>query len=226
MANQLPEVLPEVQSMPTTGWFCQTGGNARLRVTQNTSAIATEGVYNVKGVPGHTHNSSAVVSVDADYTKHRDSAIDVPANVWAVGAINIPAGLLTDSEEPDNAEERYDRAIEKCVGYISLFPENCTGHIREPTRSIGEIRTLVAPKTRLETLTYIDERGGWRVPVDADDEKNVRQALVSDFRREHLRDAAEQAPECNFEHWDRLQLAVPGSGYRERAIPHRSAGRC
>ena len=102
--------------MPTTGWFCQTGGNARLRVTQNTSAIATEGVYNVKGVPGHTHNSSAVVSVDADYTKHRDSAIDVPANVWAVGAINIPAGLLTDSEEPDNAEERYDRAIEKCVG--------------------------------------------------------------------------------------------------------------
>ena len=34
--------------MPTTGWFCQTGGNARLRVTQNTSAIATEGVYNVK----------------------------------------------------------------------------------------------------------------------------------------------------------------------------------
>ena len=113
MANQLPEVMPQVQSMPTTGWFCQTGGNARLRVTQNTSAIATEGVYNVKGVPGHTHNSSAVVSVDADYTKYRDSEINVPANVWAVGAINMPAGLLTDSEEPDNADERYDRAIEK-----------------------------------------------------------------------------------------------------------------
>ena len=159
MANQFPEVLPEVSSMPTTGWYCQTSGNARRRVTKNSSTSATQGVYNVKGVPGHTHNASAVVSVDADYSKYRDAAIDVPANVWAVGALNLPAGLLTDSEEPDNANERYDRAIEKCVGYISLFPENCTGHIREPTRSIGEIRTLVAPKARLETLTYIDEMG-------------------------------------------------------------------
>ena len=85
--------------------------------------------------------------------------ITVPANVYE-GELQFPAGLLTDSEEPDNADERYDRAIERCVGYISLFPENCTGHIREPTRSISEIRTLVAPKSRLETLTYNDEMGG------------------------------------------------------------------
>lgn len=170
MSNQNLEVLPEVQSMPTTGWLCQTGGNARRRVTPNTSVTATEGIYDVKGVPGFTHNSSAVVSVDADYTRYRDSLINVATNVWNVGELVLPVGLLTDSEEPDNANERYDRAIEKCVGYISLFPENCTGHIREPTRSIGEIRTLVAPKTRLETLTYIDEMGGWRIPVGATDQ--------------------------------------------------------
>ena len=186
MANQFPEVLPEVQSMPTTGWFCQTSGNARTRVVANTSASATEGIFNVKGVPGHTHNASAVVSVDADYTRYRDAAIDVDPNVWAVGAINMPAGLLTDSEEPNNQDERYDRAIEKCVGYMSLFPENCTGHIREPTRSISEIRTLVAPKARLDTLTYVDEQGGWRVPQDADDEKFQREALVSSFPDVHV----------------------------------------
>ena len=36
--------------------------------------------------------------------------------------------------------------------------------IREPTRSIGEVRTLVTPKARLNTLTYVEEQGGWRVP--------------------------------------------------------------
>ena len=181
MANQLPEVLPQVISMPTTGWLCQTGGKARRRIAANSSPVDTEGIYDVKGVPGFTHNSSAVISVDADYTKYRDANITVPANVWNEGDLQFPAGLLTDSEEPDNADERYDRAIERCVGYISLFPENCTGHIREPTRSISEIRTLVAPKSRLETLTYNDEMGGWRIPVDAEDEKRECDALVSSF---------------------------------------------
>ena len=186
MANQFPEVLPEVQSMPTTGWFCQTSGGARKRVTPNSSASDTQGVYDVKGVPGHSHNASAVVSVDADYTKYRDAGITVPANVWSHGAYNLPVGILTDSEEPDNATERYDRAIEKCVGYISMFPENCTGHIREPTRSISEIRTLVAPKSRLETLTYIDEMGGWRIPEGADDDEKEQEVFVSDFPDVHV----------------------------------------
>jgi len=181
MANQLPEVLPLVNSMPTTGWFCQTGGKARRRTTKNTSTVDTQGIYDVKGVPGFTHNSSAVVSVDADYTQYRESAISVDANVWNVGALDLPVGLLTDSAEPDNADERYDRAIEKCVGNISLFPENCTGHINEPARSISEIRTLVAPKVRLETLTYIDELGGWRVPVDANDTGRTCATLISEF---------------------------------------------
>ena len=183
MANQLPEVQPDVHSMPTTGWFCQTSGNARIRVTDNVSESATQGVFLVKGVPGHTHNASAVISVDADYTSYRKTAITVPENVWAQGVLAYPVGMLTDSQEPDNAEERYDRAIEKCVGEMSLFPENCSGHIREPTRSIGEIRTLVAPKARLDTLTYIDETRGWRVPNDEHDhkEEGERDTLVSDF---------------------------------------------
>ena len=181
MANQFPEVLPQVESMPTTGWYCQTSGNARRRIVPNSSGVGTEGVFNVKGVPGHTHNSSAVVSVDADYTKYRTTSINVPENVWSVGAMNLPVGLLTDSTEPANSEERCERAIERCVGYMSLFPENCTGHIREPTKSIGEIRTLVAPKAQLDTLTYIDEMGGWRVPASADDEAREQELLISEF---------------------------------------------
>ena len=65
MANELPEVVPDVQSMPTTGWFCQTEGNARRRVSKNKGS-ELDGIYDVAGVPGHTHNASAVVSVDAD----------------------------------------------------------------------------------------------------------------------------------------------------------------
>ena len=177
MAQQRTEVKPLVESMPTSGFQLQTGGSARRRIVKNDSDS-----YKVTGVPGHTHNASAVVSVDADYTRFRTAALDVPANVWAHGALALPVGLLTDSEEPDHASERYDRAIERCVGYVSLFPENCTGHIKEPTRSIGEVRTLVAPRARLDTLTYLEERRGWIVPVDADDEKNdPLAALVSDF---------------------------------------------
>ena len=177
MANELPEVVPKVSSMPTTGWFCQTTGNARRRVTSNTSTYKSgrldlEGTFQVTGVPGHTHNANAVVSIDANYSKYRERALTVPARVWGNAALAFPVGQLTDSEEPDNAEERYDRAIERCVGYTALFPENCSGHIREPTRSIGEIRTLVAPKSRLDTLTYAEERAGWRFPGGADDEQN------------------------------------------------------
>ena len=159
MANELLDVVPTVQSMPTTGWFCQTTGSARRRITKNTSSaklgnLDIEGTFDVAGVPGHTHNANAVVSIDANYSKYRTAALTVAAGAWGPAAIALPVGILTDSHEPDHAEERYERAIERCVGYTALFPENCTGHIREPTRSIGEIRTLVAPKARLDTLTY------------------------------------------------------------------------
>ena len=177
MANQLPEVLPAVSSMPTTGWYCATSGKARRRIVQNIGS-ETESIYDVQGVPGYTHNASAVIAVDADYTKTRTRDVEVAAGVWGPAVINLPVGLLTDSDLPDNQAERYDRAIERCVQDISIRPENCTGHIREPARSIAEIRTLVAPKARLNTLTYVEERGGWRTPTDAAGNST---AMVSDF---------------------------------------------
>ena len=182
MANELPEVAPVVQSMPTEGWFYQTSGSARRRISKN-KGTELNGIFDVAGVPGHTHNSSAVVSIDANYSTYRSTDVTVPAGVWSYDALALPAGLLMDSEEPDHKDERYDRCIEKCVGYITLFPENCTGHIREPTRSISEIRTLVAPKSRLDTLTYTEQRGGWRVPLDEDDhkEETSRDELISAF---------------------------------------------
>ena len=70
MANELEDVVPLVRSMPTTGWFCQTSGSARLRVTKNTSSLKSgqldiEGTFDVAGVPGHTHNANAVVTITA-----------------------------------------------------------------------------------------------------------------------------------------------------------------
>ena len=108
MANQRPEVIPDVRTMPTTGWFYQTSGSARRRVTKNTGS-ATAGIFDVTGVPGHTHNASAVVSVDADYTRYRANAITVLAGVWSYAALQLIVHMLTDSAEPDNANERYDR---------------------------------------------------------------------------------------------------------------------
>ena len=91
MANELPEVIPSVQSMPTTGWFCQTSGNARKRVAKNIAGatqdnIDTRGTFAVTGVPGHTHNTSAVVSVDANYSAYRQRALNTYAQISAIGA--------------------------------------------------------------------------------------------------------------------------------------------
>ena len=180
MANPLPEVTPMVTSMPTTGWHIQTGGSARTRKASN-KGTATQGIFDIAGIPGHTHNASAVASVDADFTRYRQTALDVADNIWAYGPLNLPVNLLTDSIDPDNAEERYDRAIERCIGYITLRPENCQSSIREPTRSIGEVRTLVAPKARLDTLTYVEELGGWRIPVDATDHLSTQALLTSTY---------------------------------------------
>ena len=115
MANELPEVVPLVQSMPTTGWIIQTKGSARRRVTDNKSTqkrgeFDTGGIYDVAGVPGHSHNASAVIAVDADYTRYRTVATSVARLLWGYGAMNLPIGMLDDSVEPDNASERYSGA--------------------------------------------------------------------------------------------------------------------
>ena len=67
MANVLPEVRPSVESMPHEGFVMQTGGSARRSFIQTHN-----NTYFIHGVPGHTHNASAMISVTADYSKTRD----------------------------------------------------------------------------------------------------------------------------------------------------------
>ena len=73
----------------------------------------------------------------------------------------------TDSIEPRDKEERYNRAIERGIGRIIMIPENTNHMIEEPVRSISEIRTIVSPKDQLKTLTYINNvhGDGWVDPV-------------------------------------------------------------
>ena len=163
MANVLPEVVPRVSNMSTDGWYCQTDGAARRRIVANVGS-ATEPVFRVAGVPGFTHNASAVIDVDADYTRFRTHAESVAAGVFGDAEMKFQAGELLDSVLPDDAEERYERCVERCVKSIELIPENCTGNITEPTRAIGEVRTLVTRKARLDTLTYVEETQGWVFP--------------------------------------------------------------
>jgi hypothetical protein len=177
MANELPEVMPEVRNMPTEGWFMQTSGSARKKVIDN-SGSNNRPVYAVSGVPRHTHNASVLISVDADYTQVRTEAADLAAGAWSYDALPLQAGMLTDSVAVANEDERFERVVERCVGYITMAPENCQSFIREPARSVSEIRTLVAPKTRLDTLTYVEELGGLRVPSG---DQGASTALVSEF---------------------------------------------
>jgi len=180
MANVLPEVVPRVSNMSTDGWYCQTDGAARRRIVANLGS-ATEPVFQVAGVPGFTHNASAVIDVDADYTRFRTHAESVAAGVFGEDpdGILFEAGELVDSVLPDDAEERYDRCVERCVKSIELIPENCTGNITEPTRAIGEVRTLVTRKSRLDTLTYVEETQGWVFPQDANDETTPARVFAS-----------------------------------------------
>lgn len=161
MANILPEVQPVVTSMPAKGYQMQTGGSARRSFIQNHN-----NTYFIHGVPGHTHNASAMISVTADYSKTRDilSTIGV---AWADEEVQLRVDDYTDSREPNDKNERYDRAIERGIGRITMIPENTHHSIEEPVRSISEIRTIVSPKDQLDTLTYVsNEYGdGWVDPV-------------------------------------------------------------
>ena len=122
----------------------------------NTTQFPIQTHYNVSGIPGHTHNASAVVSITADYTKTRAAAITISENAWGPGQIIIPAAVPEDSAVPEDFEERADRVIERGIGTIAMAPENCNSFISEPTRSISEIRTLVCPSYQLDTLTYVE----------------------------------------------------------------------
>ena len=68
------EVKPYVTSMPTgtQDFQIQTGGSARQkRVPYNVPNRS----YEVTGVPGHTHNASAVMSVLVDNTEVTNLAV-------------------------------------------------------------------------------------------------------------------------------------------------------
>ena len=162
----LAEVRPFVSSMPEEQYVAQTNGSARMRV-----AKFEDGRYQVRGVPGHTHNSTAICSVEADFSKTRTSDLIVsPEFTTTVGPHEEEKYEEDTYDESeffawDREVAMYDRAIEKGIGNIRLVPENCHQEIDEPTRAIAEIRTLVSSKQQLDSLTYIDERGSHVDPV-------------------------------------------------------------
>ena len=155
MAQLRPEVRPAVTSMPVEGFGMQTGGSARRRVVPFDSAMNS---YKVTGVPGHTHNASAVCSVLVDNTERSNVPLIINDH-FAYSQVNQVAPRYTDSAPVD--ESNYDRALERGIGEIAIVPENCHQEIREPARAISELRTLVMPKDRRDTLTYVEEVGGF-----------------------------------------------------------------
>ena len=160
MANILPEVQPIVTSMPAKGYELQTGGSARRSFIKN-----TDDTYFIHGVPGHTHNASAMISVTAEYSRKRE--VDNTINdSWCYTTFTLDADDYTDSIDLRDRDERFDRAIERGIGRIIMIPENTNHMIEEPVRSISEIRTIVSPKDQLKTLTYVSNvhGDGWVDP--------------------------------------------------------------
>ncbi len=176
-----PEVNPVVTNMPTEGNRLHSGGSARIRSIDLTDRMINDTTcsFAVTGVPGHTHNASAVISVIADYSKLRDRLVQIEDHVWGndPGGYDFLQNYPTDSVLPPDFEERAERAIERGIGNIEMVPENCNSFIAEPTRSISEIRTLVTPADMHNTLTYVEETSGWQRV----DEDGVMTPLVSSF---------------------------------------------
>ena len=104
--------------MPHEGFVMQTGGSARRSTIKNNGFDH----YFVHGVPGHTHNASAMISLTADYSRTLENALEI-TQIWADEVVPAPIDQYTDSVEPD--EQLYDRAIERGIGKITLIPENC-----------------------------------------------------------------------------------------------------
>ena len=159
MEHILPEVRPFVRSMPEQSYTIQTGGSARSREIDT--------VHNevfVTGVPNHTHNATAIASISSDFKQLRGTTTTVSTH-WSHPALVLAAADVVDTDIIDDEVATFDRAIEKGIGKIRLLPENCHHDITEPTRAISEIRTIVTAKDQLESLTYVEERGGWVVPT-------------------------------------------------------------
>lgn len=168
MSQPQMDVRPAVQTMPLHGFQIQTGGSARRRIIRptvkqtNTTQFPIQTHYNVSGIPGHTHNASVVCSVLCDLQKDRQ--VEQKSSEWSNETMTLQVGFPTDSEFIKDTDPRLERALERGIGEICLRPENCHDEIREPVRSIGELRTLVAPDDRLQCLTYVEEVGGFVNP--------------------------------------------------------------
>ena len=198
MSQLQSEVRPLVRAMPRHGFNLQTGGSARRRVIKpfhqqypESQTYPTQNEFRVSGVPGHTHNSSAIASVMCDLERKRGFLHDI-TDAWGTEPVRLNPDDLGDSDAVVDAAARFDRAIERGVGEIALIPENCHQEIREPVRSIAEVRRLVAPHDRLQTMTYVEEVGGFvhAQPYSADVPNGYRQtggtttettAYISDF---------------------------------------------
>ena len=172
MSQIQSEVRPKVLQMPQSGFLLQTGGSARKRSIKPTStqtsttSFPIQAHYRVGGVPGHTHNASAVLSVLCDLKRNRGVDLTSAAGQWSEEKMDMAAAEPGDSAQIDDGDARLERALERGIGEICLRPENCHSEIREPVRSISEIRTLVAPDDRLQTaadvlqaLTVIEPEG-------------------------------------------------------------------
>ncbi|MAW76104.1 MAG: hypothetical protein CMJ95_01770, partial [Planctomycetes bacterium] len=158
----LPEVRPVVTDMPEETYQAVTGGSARSRELP----LLGGHIYDVRGVPGHTHNASATVSISGDFTRMRTADLDLANDWYAEIADDLGDNMYDDSEPfvPDTELLQYERAIEKAVGRVRVIPENCHQEIDEPTRAIAEIRTIVTAKAVLKSMTYVEELGTY---VDA-----------------------------------------------------------
>ena len=131
MSQVQSEVRPTVLQMPHQGFLLQTGGSARRRAIkptqkqETTTTFPIQAHYNVSGVPGHTHNSSAVLSVLCDLKRNRGQNLTSAALTWSEEKVDLEETDPGDTEAILDADGRFDRAIERGVGEICLRPENC-----------------------------------------------------------------------------------------------------
>ena len=133
MDTHVAEVRPHVSAMPGSEAFTlQTGGSARIRVIKPDGQAPTI-KFRVSGVPGHTHNASAVASVLVDLERKRGFSHTF-TDAWGFGEPGIQFGEdeLGDSAEVPDADARFDHAIERGIQTITVVPENCHQEIREP----------------------------------------------------------------------------------------------
>ena len=167
------EVRPHVNTMPGSEAFVfQTGGSARRRAIKP-DGQAPSITFRVTGVPGHTHNSCAVASVLCDLKRERGFAHNL-TDAGGDAEVEMRAADIGDSEPVPNEDDRFDHALERGIGEVTLIPENCHQQIREPTRAIAEVRHLVAPRDKFTTMTYVEEVGGFVNP-------RTKAPYISDF---------------------------------------------